>query len=235
MSAHKIKPNIGITRNESQKISVSYMALWLAIRLAGGRPRILSRHKHDVPVHGLVLGGGTDIYPELFQQLPKKNYKYDRTRDARELKWLKYANEEKIPVIAICRGAQLLNVFNKGTLHMHVGDAYEDADYPGTMVGQLFFRKAIIIKKQSLLYQLFGKSTLKVNSIHKQAIDKVGQELIVTAREKNGIIQCIEREHHPFYIGVQFHPELMIYNRAYRRFFRKFVDAVRKEINTHPS
>ncbi len=235
MSAHKTRPNIGITRNESQKISVSYMALWLAIRLAGGRPRILSRHEHDVPVHGLILGGGTDIYPELYQQLPKENYQYDRARDARELKWLKYADHAKIPVIAICRGAQLLNVFNGGTLHMHVSDAYKDTDYPRTMLGQLFFRKMIRIKEHSLLYKLFEKSMLSVNSIHKQAIDIVGKGLVATAHEKNGVIQCIERLDHPFYIGVQFHPELLIYKRSYRKFFRKFVAAVRNEINKYSS
>ncbi len=230
MSAYKNKPNIGITRNESQIISVSYMMLWLAIRLAGGRPRILSRHEHDVPIHGLILGGGTDIYPELYEQSPKVNYKYDRMRDERELKWLKYADKARIPVIAICRGAQLLNVFNGGTLHMHVGDAYEDANYPRTMVGQLFFRKKIRIIKDSLLYNLFGKSELKVNSIHKQAIDKVGKGLIVAAQENNGIIQCIERENHPFYIGVQFHPELLIYKWSYRQFFKKFVNKVRNNV-----
>ncbi len=222
---HKYRPHIGITKPESKRMNVQFLAMWLAVWLGGGRPIVLSAGKPDPAktIHGLILGGGTDVFPGLFHKDPIENYQYDRPRDEMEIKWLKIAEEDQIPVFAICRGAQLMNVVNGGSLHLNIGEAYDNADYPETIFGYMFFRKKIHIEKNSLLYKIFKKSELPVNSLHKQSINKVGNNLVVTAREPNGIIQAIERPGHPFYMGVQFHPELLIYQRSFRSFFNRFV------------
>lgn len=227
----KKRPIIGITRPEVRKANVPFWALWLAIWLGGGRPRILSTDKPDASgqIHGLMLGGGTDVFPGLFATQPKDDYRYDRPRDEMEIKWLKRAEKELIPVFAICRGAQLMNVVNQGTLHMDIEKAYPGVSYPDSLLGHVFFRKKISIEPSSLLYEIFQKKELMVNSLHKQSINHLGKGLVVTARETNGVIQAIERPGHPFYLGVQFHPELMIYRSSFRSFFRKFIGVARSK------
>lgn len=227
---HPQKPLIGITRPANKRINFPYRALWLAIWLGGGRPVILSpsRPEPQKHIHGLMLGGGTDVFPGLFQKNPLENYQYDIPRDEMEIRWLQKADKEKIPVFAICRGAQLMNVVNNGTLHMDISKAYPDAHYPETILGYAFFRKKIHIYENSLLNQIFKKKELMVNSLHKQSVERVGDKLVVSAREPNGIVQAIERPEHPFYLGVQFHPELLIYQSSFRSFFRKFIGAARQ-------
>ncbi len=229
----KFRPHIGITKPENKRMNIQFLAMWLAVWLGGGKPVVLSAGKpvHKKKIHGLILGGGTDVFPGLFHKDPKENYQYDRPRDEMEIKWLKIAKQNCIPVFAICRGAQLMNVVNGGTLHLNIADAYENAIYPESILGYMFFRKKIHIEKDSLLYKIFKKTELPVNSLHKQSIDKVGHNLMVTAREPNGIVQAIERPGHPFYMGVQFHPELLIYQRAFRSFFNRFVHAASMHIN----
>lgn len=224
------RPRIGITKPEARPLNLPYYALWLSVWLAGGKPVLLTPGKPVKPknIDGLLLGGGTDIFPGLFKKEPKKKYRYDHPRDKMEMKWLLLADDEKIPVLAICRGAQLMNVVRKGNLHMDISQVYQNAIYPDHLWGYLFFRKRIHIQKESLLYDLFEKETAFVNSLHRQSIADVGEELEVTARETNGIVQAIERKGHPFYLGVQFHPELLIYRKVFRKLFRRFVKTAAK-------
>jgi putative glutamine amidotransferase len=231
MSQHKSKrPLIGITKPEARPLNLPYYALWFSVWLAGGKPIVLTPGKPVMPEHidGLLLGGGTDIFPGLFMKEPKAGYHYDHPRDKMEMKWLRLADDEKIPVLAICRGAQLMNVVRKGNLHMDIEKVYEKAVYPNHLLGYLFFRKQIHIQKDSILFDLFEKETAYVNSLHRQSIADVGEELEVTARETNGIVQAIERKGHPFYLGVQFHPELLIYRKVFRNLFRRFINTARK-------
>ncbi len=221
------KPVIGITKPESKRINLSFTVHWIALWLAGGRPKITSYEEEVQNQHydALMLGGGTDIFPGLFFKNPKENYPYDRKRDDLEIRLLKMAHKEGLPVIAICRGAQLMNVVNGGTVHMDISKVFEKANYPQNILGYLFFRKKICIESGSMLHEIAGDTELMVNSIHSQSIDKVGQGLVVTSREPNGIIQSVEKPGHIFYMGVQFHPERLIYKRVFRRLFKKFIRA----------
>lgn len=225
----KKRPLIGITRPEEKPINAAYIVLWLAIWLAGGHARVITAKKprFGEDVEGLLLGGGTDVFPGLFNMDPKKNYKYDLTRDALETKWLRRAEKENLPVFAICRGAQLMNVVNGGSLHMDVSRAYEKAHYPSHILGYLFFRKMIHLEKNTLIYDIFERERLFVNSIHKQSVNEPGRDLEITAREPNGVVQAIENPAREFFLGVQFHPELLIYLGSFRKLFRKFIEAAR--------
>jgi putative glutamine amidotransferase len=223
------KPLIGVTRPD-RRAFFSYLCVWLAVTLAGGRTQRLtpSDPRKDIAVDGLIIGGGTDIFPTLFNHLPKKSYLYDHLRDEMEIWWERRAEELKIPVLGICRGAQLMNVARGGGLHLDVRKAYKNADYPQGFLRHLFFRKKIKIVADSLLGAAFGRPEARVNSIHSQSISKQGEHVRVVAREENGVIQAIEDPSLPFFLGVQFHPEFLIYRADCRRLFRRFVDAARR-------
>ncbi|MDZ7775268.1 MAG: gamma-glutamyl-gamma-aminobutyrate hydrolase family protein [Bacteroidales bacterium] len=211
------KPIIGITKPESKRMNLSFIVHWIALWLAGSRPKITSYDEEvkNQNYDALMLGGGTDIFPGLFFKDPKLDYAYDHKRDDLEIRLLKKAQKEGLPVMAICRGSQLMNVVNGGTVHLDISKVYEKANYPKNVLGYLFFRKKIIIKPDSMLHKIAGSTELMVNSIHSQSIDKVGEGLEITSREPNGIIQSIEKPGHIFYMGVQFHPERLIYKRVF--------------------
>ncbi len=223
-----LKPVIGVTK-PSRGDNLAYAAIWLAVKQAGGVPlKLTAKKPHtDRWISGLILGGGSDVYPELYDGQPHSAGNYDRERDDMERFWARRARDERLPVLGICRGAQLLNVVSGGTLHADMRKVFTDVDYPSTLPGHIFFRKTINIAEGSLLRRIFGAAAAKVNSIHKQAIDRIGNGLVVTARENNGLVQAIEDQDADFYMGVQFHPEFLIYRDTDRRLFEALVDAAR--------
>lgn len=226
------KPTIGITKPDNEDF-LAFSAFWLAVKLAGGRPVVLTAEGGGykaAKIDGLLLGGGKDVFPGLYHQSPKEEYTYDRERDEMEVFWARKAREEQIPVLGICRGAQLLNVVCGGTLHMSVKEAYEDAHYPDGFLHHAFYRKSIDVKAGTLLGKITNRKTLKVNSIHKQAIADLGEGIEVNATEKNGVIQAISLNDHPFFLGIQFHPEFLIYRSVFRDIFKRLVKAADGEI-----
>lgn len=213
-----------------KKGRVAFLCTAIGIWLAGGRVLRLTAQKphRDRTVDGLIICGGTDIHPSLYGDVTKINYIYDRDRDALEIHWLKRAEEHGWPVLGICRGAQLLNVLRGGNLHMDIRRAFEEADYPSHLLGNIFFRKTMFIAPETLLHRIWGKEKSRVNSLHSQAIDRLGRQLVVAAKERNGIIQAVEDPDHPYALGVQFHPEFLIYRRTARAMFRELVKAARQ-------
>ena len=226
-----MRPIIGIAKS-GKKFNPAYWAIWFSVFISGAKPVGLPPQKGIfTEIDGLVLGGGSDIFPGLFSLEPKQGYKYDSPRDQSEISWLTYAREKQIPVLGICRGAQLLNVADGGSLHMNVSEAYDDAVYPDDFFSYIFFRKLIAIKSGSLLEGILKKDSAKVNSMHKQSISSLGSGLQVTAQEPNGVIQAIENPDRDFYMGLQFHPELMIHESEARKIFSSFVRACKKDKN----
>ncbi|WP_425410725.1 gamma-glutamyl-gamma-aminobutyrate hydrolase family protein [Hyphococcus sp.] len=219
------KPVIGITK-PTRGDFFAYAAIWLAVKRAGGRPmKLTAKHpKTDQWISGLVLGGGADIYPELYEGQPRQAASYDRDRDEMEKFWARRAHDERLPVLGICRGAQLLNVVNGGTLYENINDVFE-TEYPSSLPGHMFYRKAIDIMEGSLLARITGDTSRVVNSIHKQAVNRPGDGLKVTAKEKNGLIQAIEDPECAYYLGVQFHPEFLIYRKGDQKIFDALVNA----------
>ena len=225
-----LRPLIGITSSRCL-VSPSYLVLWLAVRLAGGQPRrICVGCKNDVQqIDGLILAGGIDVSPLLFNRPGRPLQRYDRERDLLEIQMLQWARRHRIPLLAICRGAQLLNVAHGGSIHMAVHKAYRNARYPHHPLAYLTFRKMVQIEPVSLFGRICGVQKLMVNSLHRQSIDRLGSGLQISAREANGVIQAIEDPRLPFYLGVQFHPELLFYRAVYRRLFRTFINSAAAE------
>jgi putative glutamine amidotransferase len=222
--AKKQRPRIAVTEPENGA-RLSWLCIALAIWWSGGKAvRVTAANpRFEERIDGLVLAGGTDINPQRYNGIPKKQYCYDPSRDAMEIKWLERAQEQNIPVLGICRGAQLINIFRGGNLHIDISKVYEKANYPNGTLARIFYRKRVHIRKNTLLYRLIGEEYSRVNSMHTQSINRLGQALTIAAQEANHIVQAVEDSSLPMFMGVQFHPEYMIYARRYRNLFRQVV------------
>jgi putative glutamine amidotransferase len=174
-------------------------------------------------IDGVVLGGGANLAPALYGQELRVESAIDPERDALELDMLAMASARGLPVLGICRGAQLLNVRRGGTLHQQLKDHYPDHQERV----QVLAKKSITVVARTRLADIGGRATLRVNSLHRQGVDQVGRGLVVSARDDLGIVQAIEDPDAPFVIGVQWHPEYMPLKSSQRRLFRALVAAAR--------
>ncbi|MGZ3306799.1 MAG: gamma-glutamyl-gamma-aminobutyrate hydrolase family protein, partial [Asticcacaulis sp.] len=226
----RTRPVIGITKPVHGD-RLSWLAMKLAVWLAGGKPVKVTAAAPGDPrtIDGLIFGGGSDIYPERYAGKPKKGYRYDLARGDMEASWAEAARSHDLPALGVCRGAQMMNVFAGGTLHMDLS-AYDRPVSARGLIQQTLLRKPIRIAPGSKLHGIVDATDLRVNAIHSQAIDRVGAGLSVVAREPNGMVQAIEDRSRRFWIGVQFHPELMIWRRPYRALFKALVEAARERM-----
>ena len=224
------KPRIGVTLPDNGAW-LSWNCIRLAITLAGGKAvRVSPKNPYfDDQFDGLVLAGGTDIYPPRYQGSAKHSYRYDHKRDEMELRWLRHAEENGVPVLGICRGAQLINVHRGGDLHLDVSKVYEKANYPNGTIARVFYRKRVQIQADTLLCEIIGEEFSRVNSLHTQAINSLGTNLKVSALEANRVVQAVEDKTARFIVGVQFHPEYLIYARRYRAIFKWLVNDARQD------
>lgn len=177
---------------------------------------------------GLLLPGGADINPEMYGEKPtEKCGKPNETRDNAEPVIFREFLKTNKPILAICRGIQLINVCNDGTLFQDIKDEQKCKHMD-------FFSRAgsihtVSIDKNSMLYGILESDKINVNSMHHQAINKVGEGFIVSAQSEDGFTEAIELQNHPFCIGVQWHPEHMSKKSAeQRKIFSFFVSACKK-------
>lgn len=222
------RPVIGVTKPEKGD-TLPWWAMKFAVWLAGGDPvKVTARAPRDPhSIDGLIFGGGSDVYPKRYQGQPKEGYRYDLARGDMEASWAMAARRHDLPVLGVCRGAQMLNVLAGGTLHMDLSE-FGDLGRPKNIFWRLFHRLPIKVRKRSRLASITQcPEKMHVNAIHEQAIDRLGAELIVSAREPTGVIQAIEDPSRSFWMGVQFHPEFLLYRAPFRRLFKALVEAAR--------
>ena len=221
------RPAIGVTMPNQGDVA-SWWVLKFAVWMAGGEAVKITAAAPNDPrtIDGLIFGGGDDLYPRTYHRQPKADYAYDLARGDMEASWAATARRHDLPVLGICRGAQMLNVFAGGNLHADLS-AYDHPIYARNPMESLLLRKPIRLLPGSLLRRVLGCDGLRVNAIHRQAIDQVGAGLSVVAREPNGMVQGVEDSRRRFWIGVQFHPELMIYGKPFRMLFRALIEAAR--------
>lgn len=223
------RPLIGVTLPDCNA-RVSWLALRLAIWRAGGRAIALRPRTtlYTEPVDGLILSGGEDIDPRLYGRPRKPHYTYSPARDRMEQRWLQRALYLGVPVLGICRGAQLINISRGGTLVPDLRKLFEAAHYPTDTLGQILYRKRILVARRSSLERLFRARAPRVNSLHTQAVDQLGDGLEVIARDQNDVPQAIEDPRFPMLLGVQFHPEYLQYQRAHQAIFRELIRQARQ-------
>jgi putative glutamine amidotransferase len=181
---------------------------------------------------GLLLSGGVDVHPKEYgEEVAEYCGPIDPLRDETELKLAQWALRHRKPLLAICRGAQLLNVAAGGSL---VQDIY--AQHPDP-IEHRYDREnfkdrwhPIVVEEGTRLAHAFGATQLDVNTAHHQALKKVGDNLRVIAHAPDHIVEAVEGADGAFVLGVQFHPERMLEQepRAHG-IFRAFVEACRGE------
>jgi len=163
---------------------------------------------------GLVLG----VFRAVLAAHSRQGY--DSARDRMETAIIRDALARQLPVLGICRGAQLMNVVLGGTLHQDIGHFY--VEETGN-IRSILPRKAVRIVTESCLHRMLGGDSCLVNALHRQSIDRLGTGILVSARESNGVIQAIEKADQPFFLGVQWHPEYMPQSQTQLRLFRGLV------------
>ena len=158
---------------------------------------------------GLVLSGGVDVDPALYGR-PRhaKLGRVDRERDEFELALTRHALERDLPLLAICRGQQVLNVAAGGTLIQDIPSELEGAVRHAAPGRRTRRSHLVLVTPESKLSEVLGPGPLSVNSFHHQSIDRLGDGLRVTGRcPEDGVIEAVEIGDRSFVLGVQWHPE----------------------------
>jgi putative glutamine amidotransferase len=199
----------GVWKEETALVSVAYMR---SVADAGGIPVVLA----PVPgtagalaerIEGLMLTGGSDVDPARYgAERHAKTQAPSVARDEFEIEILAAALERGLPVLAICRGMQVLNVARGGTLNQHLPDVVHNDTHmsvPGT-----YGRHRVRCEPSSQLGRIIGRPDVVVPTHHHQGLDRLGEGLVATAWADDGTVEAVEDPAFPFLIGVQWHPEV---------------------------
>ena len=206
-----------------------------AILTAGGLPMLLptSLPLTTLPelvnrFDGFVLSGGGDVDPALYSgHLDTTIHSIDPERDAFELALIPPVLAADKPLLAICRGVQVLNVALGGSLYEDIANALPAAQrhdwYPN--YPRDYLAHTVEVKPGSRLARILGTHKLRTNSLHHQAIRQPAPALDVVAHAEDGVIEAVELPEKRFAIGVQWHPECLPEEPAMQRLFKAFVIA----------
>jgi len=211
-------PLIGIsgthTTGGATQVNFTYVD---AVLRAGGVPIILPINdnmevmkKMIASVDALIMTGGEDIDPSYYGEEPiPAQGEIVPGRDAFDIAMIRIAVEQGIPVLGICRGHQLMNVAFGGSLYQ---------DFPSQMGKKVYKHRqqapgwygthTVTVEAGSVLAKVLGKTTVRTNSFHHQAIKDLAPGFVVTATTGDGVIEGIEKQGNPRVFGVQFHPEV---------------------------
>jgi gamma-glutamyl-gamma-aminobutyrate hydrolase PuuD len=209
ITAGELVARYGVWEEEVSLVPADYIH---AIADAGGIPLILSPVTGIAEalierIDGLVLTGGVDVDASLFGAEPHPEAQQpDAVRDEFEIALLDAAVARGLPVLAICRGIQVLNVRRGGTLHQHLPDVVANSDHmaaPGTY-GQHLVR----FDPASRVGAILGRTDEVVPTHHHQAVDRIGDGLVACAWAEDGTVEALEDPALPFLIAVQWHPEM---------------------------
>ena len=199
------------------------LALWRAggraVRIQTGRER-----RSLAGLDGVVIGGGDDINVELYGGRLIPHAVFDDARDMLEKTLIEEAEQRCLPILGVCRGAQLVNVVRGGNLHQDIFEAYPGAREIHTPLP----RKRVTIAPESRLATFYGGEPSMVNSLHKQSVDRLGHMLRAVAWDEAGVVQAIESTTKRLVIGVQWHPEYLVLSRRDHGLFVALVEAARR-------
>lgn len=177
----------------------------------------------------LVTGSGSDLSPELYGERQRFKFRrMSRQRSSLELGIAKLAYRSGVPTLGICGGMQSMNVALGGTLIQDISSQIPTSishqpSFPATKPAHV-----IEVVPQTLMRRIAGRATIEVNSSHHQSVKKLAPQLVTSAVAPDGVIEAIESCSHPFYLGVQWHPECLYSNNPIqKRLFQALVKAAK--------
>ncbi|MEY8354466.1 gamma-glutamyl-gamma-aminobutyrate hydrolase family protein [Lachnospiraceae bacterium 54-53] len=235
------KPLIGLTPshdtdNDDIKMRPTYLR---ALKAAGGIPVVmpLEASEEDLKqlaedLDGFLFTGGPDVHPFLFGEETHAHCgNVSEPRDRMELSLIPLVLEQRKPVLGICRGIQVLNIALGGNIWQDIPSQTE-REFPIAHSQPYSYRMpchTVSLAEDSLLARISGCSSLKVNSMHHQAVKDLGRGLTATGYSPDRLVESLEMPGYPFFIGVQWHPEyLWEKNEEAFRLFQTFAEACRK-------
>src|SRR5215213_3711262 len=226
------KPVIGITRCSRLD---DYIA---SVEHSGGRPRILEINESPRQlmnqIDGLLLTGGGDIDPVLYREERHPSVEdAEPGRDEFEIDLARRAMQTHLPVLAICRGSQVLNVAAGGTLVQDIPSAIETTLPHSITERKNAIAHDIAIATGSRLETVLGSAvtsehTCRVNSRHHQSVGRIGESLVASATAADGVVEAIESPGEEFCVGVQWHPENFWRTGEFKGLFDAFVESARR-------
>jgi putative glutamine amidotransferase len=253
LASRRQRPLIGVTTSEvrpkervhpapegepkavEMALGITYLK---GIEAAGGLPLVIPPLETGAieplldRLDGICLSGGPDLDPALYEADPHPELgPIEPDLDRFEIDVAARADAREMPILAICRGTQALNIVRGGALHQHLPDLSTEVSHrqtnPGTEPSH-----PVEVDPASRLAQIFGGGKLRVtdvNSFHHQAIDTLGEGLEVSARAPDGTVEAIEDPSRRFLIGVQWHAETLVHRAAEAALFSRFVEACRDD------
>jgi len=188
-----------------------------AVAMNGGLPIVLPYINSELSLemlklcNGLILSGGEDVDPKFYGQDSYPNLGATISeRDEVEIALVKQAIQCQIPILAICRGLQILNVALGGTLIQDISQQIDKPLQHFQTSARSCATHEVMIDRDSRIHRIFGEEKVRVNSLHHQALNIVAKDLKVAAQSADGIIEAAEYNGSWFVIGVQWHPESLV-------------------------
>lgn len=237
-----MRPLIGIPcrtgvrgENAEKPVYYSNQSYIHAVESAGGVP-ILIPIMNDYEnlrsllsrLDGLLLSGGIDVHPSTYrEEAIAAVEETDPALDKLELHLARWAYQEDIPTLGICRGMQLMNVARGGTLYQDLDTGYVNSlRHANWHLPRNQTIHSVSIAPDSRMHQILGTDKVLVNSLHHQAVKKLGDGIIASGLAEDGIIELLEMPERAFMLATQCHPEELYRDNAlWSRLFRSFVEA----------
>lgn len=224
----------GDPRQRELALGMSYPR---AIELAGGMPMVVPPTAPTAAlesllerVDGVCFSGGPDLHPSAYGcEEHAELGPTEPALDVFELALARAADERGLPVLAICRGLQLLNVARGGTLHQHLPDVVGDRIVHRQRDASDQLTHWIRVVSRSRVAALLGHARAKVNSFHHQAVRTLGHGLRPVAWASDGVVEALETDEERFVVGVQWHAECLVRRPGHRSLFSAFVGAAAGE------
>ncbi|WP_139995410.1 gamma-glutamyl-gamma-aminobutyrate hydrolase family protein [Kurthia sp. Dielmo] len=224
-----MKPIIGVTMQPAkgtQQINNRYIT---SILEADGIPLCIPNNTpiDDVlsRLDGLLVIGGDDIHPKFFNEDPLPGLGHvDVARDNSDIAVVHAAIKHMLPLLAICRGEQILNIALGGTLYQDIPRQLPQAIQHKQAADRVTQIHSVNIVRETKLSTIVEAESIMTNSFHHQSVKDVASTLTISATTNDHVIEAIEHPNHPFCIGVQWHPE-ELNDEASKRLFTAFVNA----------
>ncbi len=234
-----MKPLIGIVPSVDSEGTGSFFPAYIkAIELAGATPIVLPYTESEETLTrlidlcgGILFIGGGDIEPRRYGEAPSpKLGETTPLRDELELRVFELVMKKNKPIMAICRGAQLVNVALSGSLIQDINSEYKTDISHRQNEDKFEYSHDVILNEGEALNLLIGKKRIPANSFHHQAVKRLGKGLCVTAVAEDGIIEAFKHDSYPYLHAYQWHPERLCQkDEDQLKLFKDFVKASQRK------